>query len=501
MAKTPRCSGHAVCPTFGISLLAGILSACWFVFTYPAIGAPEMPKGDNVFVDEPDKGDAPARAALDPYWGVGSWIWAPETKDKQSVRFWRAFDIPRGTTVTRAKLRIGVDNGYRLMLDGRELGSGSDWRSLTEYDINLLLKPGRHIIAVDAFNDNREAGMLFGLIIELSNGRVIEIPSDSRWKVAPVVDAAWYRTKEAPAHWRNAVIVSGFLPRDGFWHKRVPTMTVKIPTLKPVETHFWQSVWFQSALWGLACITGLLYLRVLAKYSVQCKAQAMLHVERARIARDIHDELGARLTELALEGEVVQTELPVNSPARPRLEALCEKARAVSGAMDELVWMVNSRRDTLRDFANFACRHAQRFLSQTSIRCRLDVDADLPEVIFELPVRRNLLLAVKEALNNAVKYSDAGEITLRIHCRGQMVVVGVEDDGKGFDPDTLDTSRNGIANMIERMNEVGGQCRIASHTGQGCRVEFQVPLPRFRGLVRDADKKLDSTLSAIRGIP
>lgn len=94
----------------------------------------------------------------------------------------------------------------------------------------------------------------------------------------------------------------------------------------------------------------------------------MLHVERARIARDIHDELGARLTELALEGEVVQTELPAGSPARPRLEALCEKARAVSGAMDEVVWMVNSRRDTLRDFANFACKHAQRFLSTTPIR-------------------------------------------------------------------------------------------------------------------------------------
>lgn len=97
---------------------------------------------------------------LDPTWGVGSWIWSPETYDKQTCRFWRAFEIPPGATVTRAQLHIGVDNGYRVILNGRELGTGSDWRSITEYEIGLLLEPGRHVLAVEGFNDNREAGML-----------------------------------------------------------------------------------------------------------------------------------------------------------------------------------------------------------------------------------------------------------------------------------------------------------------------------------------------------
>ena len=278
-------------------------------------------------------------------------------------------------------------------------------------------------------------------------------------------------------------------------------MTVKVPVLLPLETHFWQRGWVQASLWVFGCITGLLYLRVLAKLTVQSKAQAMLHKERARIARDIHDELGARLTELALEGEVAQTELPEGSAVRPRLEALCEKARAVSGAMDELVWMVNSRRDTLRDFANFACRHAQRFLSQTSIRCRLDVEADLPEVLFELPVRRNLLLGVKEALNNAVKYSGATEVLLSIHRRGQTLLVVVEDNGEGFDLEKADSSRNGLTNMVERMKEVGGVCRISAKAGVGCRVKFQVPLPKFQKRPRESDPTDPLTLAAIRGMP
>ncbi|MGL5017665.1 MAG: ATP-binding protein [Luteolibacter sp.] len=448
--------------------------------------------------DPPGSGDFVQ--VLDPEWGVGSWIWAPKTSDKQTCRLWRSFDIPAGATVTRAQLHIGVDNGYRLFLDGRELGTGSDWRSITEYEIGLLLKPGRHVLAVEAFNDNREAGMLFGLRIELADGKVIMIPSDTSWRVAPADLRGWESKKEAPADWAKAVVVSQFLPRNGLWQERRPTMTVKVPVLQPVELYFWKRGWFQAALWGFIVVTVLFCLRLMARLAVQSKAQALLNIERARIARDIHDELGARLTELALEGEVIQTELPAGSAVRPKLEALCEKARAASGAMDEVVWMVNSRRDTLRDFANFACRHAQRFLTPSPIRCRLDVDGDLPELVFELPMRRNLLLGVKEALNNAVKYSKAEEIFLRIHCHGQSLLVVVEDNGVGFDLELADAVRNGLANMTERMKELGGSCQIDTRPGAGCRVEFQVPLPKSSSRPVPAGAEVDLPLAGIRGV-
>ncbi|MGL4398743.1 MAG: ATP-binding protein [Luteolibacter sp.] len=436
---------------------------------------------------------------LDPTWGVGSWIWAGETADKQTCRFWRSFEIPPGVMVARAQLHIGVDNGYRLMLDGRELGTGSDWRSITEYEIGLLLKPGRHVLAVEGFNDNREAGMLFGLRIELADGKVIMIPSDTSWRIAPADQRGWESKQVAPAHWASAVVVSKFLPRNGLWQERRPTMTVKVPVLQPVELYFWKRGWFQAILWGFIVVTVLFCLRLMARLAVQSKAQALLNIERARIARDIHDELGARLTELALEGEVIQTELPTGSAVRPKLEALCEKARAASGAMDEVVWMVNSRRDTLRDFANFACRHAQRFLASSPIRCRLDVDGDLPELVFELPMRRNLLLGVKEALNNAVKYSKAEELFLRIHCQGQTLLVVVEDNGAGFDLELADSVRNGLTSMTERMKELGGRCQIETQPGAGCRVEFQVPLPKSSSRQSSVGSEADLPLSGMRG--
>jgi signal transduction histidine kinase len=168
-----------------------------------------------------------------------------------------------------------------------------------------------------------------------------------------------------------------------------------------------------------------------------------------------------------------------------QINQICDKARGLSHAMDEVVWAVNSRRDTLRDFVSYVCKHAQQYLQATTIRCRLDVEPELPAVALALPVRRNLFLAVKEALNNAAKHSRAGELFLRIHRRQQKLAVVVEDNGKGFDPATADLLRNGITNMQERMNEIGGTCQVLSGLGSGCWVEFLVPLnfkrpPRWR---------------------
>ena len=88
--------------------------------------------------------------------------------------------------------------------------------------------------------------------------------------------------------------------------------------------------------------------------------------------------------------------------------------------MDEVVWAINSRRDTLRDFATYVCKYAQTFFGSTPIRCRLDVEPELPTAAFDLPLRRNLFLAVKEALNNAVKHSGSAEVRISL---------SIENDG------------------------------------------------------------------------
>ena len=210
------------------------------------------------------------------------------------------------------------------------------------------------------------------------------------------------------------------------------------PTLRPSELRFWQTTWFLSTVLTVCVVALGLSLWLAAKLALQTRAQRLLDLERARIARDIHDDLGAALTQLVLQSEVAQTEYPEAPTAHAHFSQFCCRARAASQALDEVVWAVNSKRDTLRDFSSYLCKYAQTFLSNTPIRCRLDIQPDMPASVFDLSVRRGLLLAVKEALNNAAKHSGANEILLRINKEDDHVIVVVEDQGRGFDPDAAE---------------------------------------------------------------
>jgi nitrate/nitrite-specific signal transduction histidine kinase len=101
-------------------------------------------------------------------------------------------------------------------------------------------------------------------------------------------------------------------------------------------------------------------------------------------------------------------------------------------------------------------------------------------VAFDLPFRRSLLLAVKEALNNAAKHSEATELLLQIRRKGHGLTVVVQDNGKGFDLAQAKSERNGLDNMIQRMSEVGGSCILTSQPGKGCRVELHIPFIQMR---------------------
>jgi len=291
---------------------------------------------------------------------------------------------------------------------------------------------------------------------------------------------SWTAKKVASPSWHPVKILVWVNPHPD---QRWPFALSAVPPLQPLVVNFWQTAWFQISMLTLlvVAVAGCLWLQ--AQLSLHARGQRLLQTERIRIARDIHDDLGAQLTQLVLLGEVAQREQPENSPARTQFTQICAMARELSRGMDEVVWAVNARRDTLRDFVNYVCKYAQVFLDPTTIRCRLDVEPDLPPTVFDLPLRRNLFLAVKEALNNAAKHSHATDLFLRIYSAGDRLAVTVEDNGRGFDPAQLGGERNGMANMTQRMDEIAGWCELFSAPGAGCRITFTVPMahaPRRR---------------------
>jgi signal transduction histidine kinase len=404
--------------------------------------------------------------------GLGSWIWGSVTLNKQTVRLWHGFDVPKGNPVVRAELRIAADNAFKVWLDGQELGSGSDWRTLSIYHLQGTLRPGMHALAVEGFNDNDQAGIILGLRLETAKGQLIQMRSDLSWHIVPNSDNNWETALRPAADWPNASPASNF-GRVPWW--TIPTSVLHIREDLPKPIPVWQSRNFQIGLFAGCGVFVAICVYLLVQLLSQSKAHYLVQAERDRIARDIHDDLGSKLTQLLLTGEVAQIESPAPASDAP-LSKMCDGARNILATIDEVVWIVNSQHDNVEDFVIYVCKYAQDFLKSSPIRCRFNVPQELPTKSLSEFTRRNLFLAIKETLNNCVKHSEATELTVHIEMNGSRLKVVMADNGRGFESSQASQERNGLANMKLRMAEIGGDCEVISRLREGCQVTFQVPL-------------------------
>lgn len=146
--------------------------------------------------------------------------------------------------------------------------------------------------------------------------------------------------------------------------------------------------------------------------------------------------------------------------------------------MDEIVWTVNPKNDTLDHLATYISHYADSLLKLASIRCRLEVPPTLPVCGLSAQFRHTLFLAVKEGLTNILKHADATEAQLGLVVDQERLVINLTDNGRGFDPQTLPGGRNGLSNMRTRTKNVGGHLQIDSQPGRGSTLIWTVPLPK-----------------------
>jgi len=244
-------------------------------------------------------------------------------------------------------------------------------------------------------------------------------------------------------------------------------------------SHFWQSRWFLASTCGglLAIVAGTVQMfeRRRAHRNIRrLEKETALAAERARIARDIHDELGASLTKIQkLADRMNQNDgLQENTGLLPRIisETACDSIRA----MDEIVWAVNPQNDTLNELADYLVYFTEDFLRQTGIAYTLDVPLKLPAFPVAAEVRHNLYMVVKEALNNAVKHATARQIKFGLDFTSNQLTVQICDNGRGFCPDRTIPTRNGLKNMRKRLNAIAGILDVQSTPGQGTSITLKV---------------------------
>ena len=248
-----------------------------------------------------------------------------------------------------------------------------------------------------------------------------------------------------------------------------------------VEPHYWQTLWFRIALplgvvalgaWGIVAALRHRHRRQVEELG---RRQA-LAAERARIARDLHDDLGASLTQLTWLCEAAGRGGFTDDADRASLTDIGARSRAMVRSIDAIVWAVNPRNDSLDQLAHYICQFAEDFLRGTPLRCRLDVDDPLPECALDAKVRHEAFLIAREAIHNAARHSGADELFIRIHTSPGQVEITVADKGRGFDL-THHGKGDGLRNMQSRAAALGTVLELITAPGAGCSVGLQLPLP------------------------
>ena len=319
--------------------------------------------------------------------------------------------------------------------------------------------------------------------------------------VAPEKVSFKYRLEGLEQEWTDAgtkrAVIYSYLPpgryefqvaacnSDGIWNVTGASLPFT------VQPYFWQTSWFYLVAGPsvAALLSGGVFWiarRRLRGKLDRLERQRTVERERTRIARDIHDNLGANLTRISLLSQSAHGELNNPEQAAIRLNQIYDTTHELTRALDEIVWAVNPEHDTLDSLANYLGKFARNFLGSLAIRCRLDLPVQLPPWPVTAEVRHNLFLAFKEALHNVVKHAAASEVSISLTTDVHLFTLVVRDHGRGFAPEARlrepprepgrSASGNGLMNMRWRLAKLGGRCEIQSAPGQGTTVKFIVPV-------------------------
>ncbi|MEI6196167.1 MAG: ATP-binding protein [Verrucomicrobiota bacterium] len=250
-----------------------------------------------------------------------------------------------------------------------------------------------------------------------------------------------------------------------------------------IVPRFWEQRWLQvlASVLLVVILGGSIGWSQRRKYKLRVERLQMQNAtenERRRIARDLHDEFGSRLSGIALQGEAATQAGQISATAYSDVVAMTRRVRQLIGSLDEVVWATNPENDSLANVVAYLCDYTEDFLAPTTVRCRLEVPApaELPAITLTAQTRHNLLLATKEALNNSVRHAQAQTIWLKIRIEADWLVFEIIDEGRGFDPAKTRTGGNGLVNFTKRMELIHGKVEIQSQTGRGTTIRLEIPL-------------------------
>jgi len=276
-----------------------------------------------------------------------------------------------------------------------------------------------------------------------------------------------------PGHYTFKIKAAG---ADGIWNEKETSLSFII------TAPWWQSGWAIAAIIVIAIgiLTGILRLyynrkfqRQLEKQRVLLEKQQAVEKERTRIATDIHDDLGSGLSRIRYLGEIVKLKSTQQQNFLPDIEKIAVFSDEMVDKMNEIVWALNEKNDSLEAIISYIRSFAVEYLSNNNIECKVVSPDQVPVCIVKGETRRNIFLSVKECLHNIVKHAGATETSIQISVADKLVI-RIHDNGKGIDWENRRPFSNGLQNINKRMKEAGGAVEFKNENGTS--VVLAIPL-------------------------
>ena len=215
---------------------------------------------------------------------------------------------------------------------------------------------------------------------------------------------------------------------------------------------------------------------VIAAFMMQYEYLELIEKERARISKELHDDIGAELTRITVLTQLLQNQAGIDIKQQEKLKKILEAGKKVFGSIGEIIWTMNRSNDSLESLLAYIRRFVGEYLEMNDIDIQIDFPDEIPILVIHDENRRNIFLVVKEAIHNIAKYSQATKVKISLVIEENTVDMAIHDNGIGFIIGEKQGWGNGLHNMNQRMQDIGGKFTICSSAQLGTQINIRFRL-------------------------
>ena len=254
---------------------------------------------------------------------------------------------------------------------------------------------------------------------------------------------------------------------EGYWSKEFNyTFTIRPP---------WWKTWWAYAGYILIILAGF-WAAIHTTLENQRKKIRLIVNERNRIARELHDDIGAELSRISVLSQLVLKKPNMDQDILEKLRKISETGKKVLGSIGEIIWTMNPQKDNLDSLAAYIRRFVTEYLETNGIDINIEFPDEIPANAVSDEYRRNVFLVIKEAISNITKYSKATSVRLSLNIREKLAEIEIADNGTGFSVKEKENWGNGLSNMNQRMIDIGGSFLITSEIDHGTFIRLTFPV-------------------------